>query len=125
MVRCVLRALAIPCGACRSNGGLSRRSAPHNGSQYDTWLRPTDSSALRFLPSCVICTPQYGGALAPLVRARPTVELGHFEGDTIVSHKNKAVIATLVDRKSRYLIAGRVARKEAAQVRRVIVELLL
>lgn len=57
--------------------------------------------------------------------ANDRAELGHFEGDTIVSHKSKAVIATLVDRKSRYLIAGRVDRKEAAQVRRVIVELLL
>ena len=41
-MRCVLRALAILRGACRSNGGLSRRFAPHNGSQYDTWLRPTN-----------------------------------------------------------------------------------
>ena len=42
-MRWVLRALAIvlPCGACRSNGGLSRRFAPHNDSKYDTWLRPT------------------------------------------------------------------------------------
>ena len=34
------------------------------------------------------------------------------------------MIATLVDRKSRYLTAGRVAGKEAAEVRRVVVQLL-
>lgn len=51
-------------------------------------------------------------------------ECGHWEGDTIVSFKSKTVIATLVDRKSRYLTAGRVASKEAAEVRRVVVQLL-
>jgi len=57
--------------------------------------------------------------------ANDRTELGHFEGDTIVSHKSKKVIATLVDRKSRYLIAGLVKSKEAAEVRSVIVKLLL
>ena len=55
-------------------GGLSRRFAPHNGSQYNTWPRPTDSSALRYQPSPVSRTLQYGGALAPLVRVTPHVE---------------------------------------------------
>lgn len=51
-------------------------------------------------------------------------ELGHWEGDTVVSRKSKAVIVTLVDRKSRYLAAGKVRCKEASEVRRVVVELL-
>ena len=51
-------------------------------------------------------------------------ELGHWEGDTIVSRKSKTVIATLVDRKSRYLTAGKVRSKEAADVRQVVVHLL-
>ena len=49
---------------------------------------------------------------------------GHWEGDTIVSSKSKTVVATLVDRRSRYLMAGRVSCKEAAEVRRVVVNLL-
>ena len=49
---------------------------------------------------------------------------GHWEGDTIVSSKSKTVIATLVDRRSRYLMAGRVSCKEAAEVRKVVVNLL-
>lgn len=57
-------------------------------------------------------------------QARLRTEVGHWEGDTIVSHKSKAVIATLVDRKSRYLAAGIVKSKQAAEVRTVIVRLL-
>ncbi len=49
---------------------------------------------------------------------------GHWEGDTIVSHKSKTVIATLVDRRSRFLTAGRVSSKEAGEVRKVVVRLL-
>ena len=55
-------------------GGLSRRFAPHNGSKYNTWPRPTHCFALRFPPSRVSRTPGYGGALAPLVQVTPHVE---------------------------------------------------
>ena len=51
-------------------------------------------------------------------------ERGHWEGDTIVSHKSRTVIATLVDRQSRFLTAGRIPCKEAAEVRAVVVHLL-
>lgn len=51
-------------------------------------------------------------------------ECGHWEGDTIVSSKSRTVIATLVDRKSRFLVAGRIKSKEASEMRRVVVKLL-
>ena len=51
-------------------------------------------------------------------------ELGHWEGDTIVSFRSRTVIATLVDRRSRFLTAGRVPSKDAAEVRSVVVRLL-
>ena len=51
-------------------------------------------------------------------------ERGHWEGDTIVSHKSRTVIATLVDRQSRFLTAGRISSKEATGVRAVVVQLL-
>lgn len=51
-------------------------------------------------------------------------EIGHWEGDTIVGHKSKTVIATLVDRKTRYLVSGRVESKEADKIRKVVVGLL-
>ena len=56
--------------------------------------------------------------------ANNRTEIGHWEGDTIVSRKSKTVIATLVDRKSRYLTAGKVPSKEATEVRQVVVRLL-
>ena len=51
-------------------------------------------------------------------------EAGHWEGDTIVSRKTKTVFVTMTDRKTRYLLAGKVQSKEASEVNRVIVELL-
>ena len=51
-------------------------------------------------------------------------EFGHWEGDNIVSHKSKPVITTLVDRKSRFLTAGKASCKEAVEQRKVVVRLL-
>lgn len=56
--------------------------------------------------------------------AADRLAFGHWEGDTIVSHKSTTVIATLVDRRSRFLTAGRVSSKEAGEVRKVVVRLL-
>ena len=36
-------------------------------------------------------------------------EIGHFEGDTIIGHGHRSCIVTLVDRKSRFLLAGKCA----------------
>lgn len=51
-------------------------------------------------------------------------EAGHWEGDTIVSRKTKTVFVTMTDRKTRYLLAGKVRNKEASEVNRVIIKLL-
>lgn len=56
--------------------------------------------------------------------AADRAELGHWEGDTIVSYRSRTVIATLVDRRSRFLVAGRVSSKDAREMRSVIVRLL-
>lgn len=52
--------------------------------------------------------------------------LGDFEGDTIVSGgRNKGVLVTLVDRKSGYLLTGKLPNRTAARTRKEIVGLLL
>lgn len=49
-------------------------------------------------------------------------ELGHFEGDTIIGHGLKSCIATLVDRKSRFLVGGKCDSKKVEDVEPVILE---
>ena len=52
--------------------------------------------------------------------------LGDFEGDTIVSGgRNKSVLVTLVDRKSGYLLTGKLSSRTATKTREKIVDLLL
>ena len=49
---------------------------------------------------------------------------GHWEGDTVVSAKGRQVIATVVDRNSRYLVTGLAANKEAASINKIIISCL-
>lgn len=49
---------------------------------------------------------------------------GHWEGDTVVSAKGRQVIATVVDRNSRYLVTGLAANKEAASINKIIIKQL-
>lgn len=51
-------------------------------------------------------------------------EIGHFEGDTIIGHGHRSCIVTLVDRKSRFLLAGKCASKRVEDVAPVIIRLL-
>lgn len=51
-------------------------------------------------------------------------ECGHFEGDTVHMYKSSAVTATLVDRRSRYLLAGKLATQDTESVNRLLVSLL-
>jgi IS30 family transposase len=44
---------------------------------------------------------------------------GHFEGDTVLGRKGGSCLLTMVDRKSRFLIAGKLDGKTAAEVERV------
>ena len=50
--------------------------------------------------------------------------LGDWEGDTILGHNEKARLVTLVDRKTRYTLIGKVSSGEAAAVNEVIISLL-
>lgn len=51
-------------------------------------------------------------------------ELGHFEGDTISGHGSRACILSLVDRRSRLLIAGKADSKEAKNINALLPRLL-
>jgi len=50
--------------------------------------------------------------------------LGDFEGDTIVSRGKRSGVLTLVDRKSRYLLAAKLKDRKATRTRRKIEHLL-
>ncbi len=52
------------------------------------------------------------------------VRIGDFEGDTVYGGVGKGLIVTLVDRKSRYLIAGKLQNKNSELTEKVIVDLL-
>lgn len=57
--------------------------------------------------------------------AQNRLELGHLEGDTITARGTNSCIVTMVDRKSRYLFAGRAASKKAEDVNAAIVSMLV
>ena len=44
-------------------------------------------------------------------KANPSIEFGHFEGDTIVGKKRKSAIVTLVERQSKYIVLLKASRK--------------
>lgn len=58
------------------------------------------------------------------VEANTRSEVGHFEGDTIIGHGHRSCIVTLVDRKSRFLLAGKCDSKKVEDVMPVIIRLL-
>lgn len=49
---------------------------------------------------------------------------GDWEGDTIIGGGHQGVVVTLVERKSKYLLAGKAENKTAQAVEQVVVELL-
>jgi IS30 family transposase len=49
---------------------------------------------------------------------------GHWEGDTVRGKTGRSALVTLVDRKSRYLLSGRVEKANADNVKDVMIELL-
>ena len=50
--------------------------------------------------------------------------IGHFEADTIVGKIGSACLVTMVDRSSRYLLAGKVAKRNSTLVADKMIELL-
>lgn len=56
--------------------------------------------------------------------ANERLELGHWEGDTVVSSKNKYCIVTVVDRKSRFLLSKVIPNRKADTVAKAIIHLL-
>jgi len=56
--------------------------------------------------------------------ANQRLRLGDFEGDTIVSRGKRSGLVTLVDRKSRYLLAAKLLDRTATRTRRKIEALL-
>ncbi len=49
---------------------------------------------------------------------------GHWEADTVAGKTGKACLVTLVDRKSRYLLSGKAAKKDADSVNKVMIRQL-
>jgi transposase, IS30 family len=58
------------------------------------------------------------------VEANQRLRLGDFEGDTIVSRGKRSGLVTLVDRKSRYLLAAKLKDRTATRTRQKIEHLL-
>lgn len=56
------------------------------------------------------------------VNARKTI--GHWEADTVAGKTGSACLVTIVDRKSRYLLAGKIAKKNSSLVAKKMIELL-
>lgn len=51
-------------------------------------------------------------------------EFGHWETDTVAGKTGGAYLVTLIDRKSRFILVGKVPRKKAAYVSEKMIELL-
>lgn len=50
--------------------------------------------------------------------------LGDFEGDTVYGAVGKGLLVTLVDRRSRFLLAGKISSRDAAETREMMQRLL-
>lgn len=85
-----------------------------------TWIRRSRPDLRRLLPRCGKYRRQYGIRRVPSSRgwmtnirsidarpddARDRATLGHFEGDTVVLERGVRSLVTLVERKSRFIIA--------------------
>ncbi|WP_255307528.1 IS30 family transposase, partial [Gilliamella sp. Imp1-1] len=49
---------------------------------------------------------------------------GHWEGDTIISRKDKQALVTLVERKTGLVLIGRLNQRTASETRDMIIKLL-
>lgn len=85
---------------------LRRRGKNRNYVHHNTAIRPT-----RLIP-------EWPDAIK--ARAR----LGDFEGDTVYGGVGKGLLVTLVDRRSRFLLAGKLSSRNAAETREAIQRLL-
>lgn len=85
---------------------LRRRGKNRNYVHHNTAIRPT-----RLIPD-------WPDAIK--TRAR----LGDFEGDTVYGGVGKGLLVTLVDRRSRFLLAGKLSSRNAAETREVMQQLL-
>ena len=50
--------------------------------------------------------------------------IGHWEADTVLGKTGRACLVTLIDRKSRYLLVGKVEKKLSEQVKNTMIHLL-
>lgn len=52
------------------------------------------------------------------------LEIGHWDGDTVLGKSGKACVVTLVDRKSRYLLIGKAAKRTSSAVTNTLSQLM-
>jgi IS30 family transposase len=57
------------------------------------------------------------------VEAAERKVIGHWEGDTLIGKYNKACLITLVDRRSRYVLAEKILKKQSELVRAKMIEM--
>jgi len=57
------------------------------------------------------------------IEAEKRTEIGHWEADTVIGVPGKSCIVTLVDRKSRFLLAKKTPRKDSNSVKEAIIHL--
>lgn len=65
---------------------------------------------------------------APRIHDRPISaekrsEIGHWEADTVIGAQGKTCLVTLVDRKSRFLLAKKAPKKDSKSVKKTIIDL--
>lgn len=65
---------------------------------------------------------------APRIHDRPISaekrsEIGHWEADTVIGAQGKTCLVTLVDRKSRFLLAKKTQKKDSKSVKKTIIDL--
>ena len=99
-----IRRGAFPGVSARKN--LRRRGKNRNYVHHNTKIQPT-----RLIP-------EWPEAI------RNRSRLGDFEGDTVYGAVGKGLIVTLVDRRSRFLLAGRIASRNAGETREMMEQLL-
>ena len=85
---------------------LRRRGKNRHYVHHDTAIRPT-----RLIPDW----PD---------EIKTRARLGDFEGDTVYGGIGKGLLVTLVDRRSRFLLAGKLSSRNAAETRAVMQQLL-
>ena len=99
----------------RGNGGKLHRLLPHRGDKYKkrnvktsrrNWKEAKKRKSIEDRPAM----------------ANDKKEIGHWEGDTVEGKAHKGGLGTFTDRKSMFLVMGKVADKSSESMKNMIIE---